>query len=94
MTSGALHRPDAQRLLQERIGHTQKVCLLRCALSEPPAKRACVSEERYSAAVSLRLPGVQSQRSNLSCDVRALGEEMQRSSWRVRFVLREMRKYI
>ena len=33
-------------------------------------------------------------RSNLSCDVRALGEEMQRSSWRVRFVLREMRKYL
>ena len=33
-------------------------------------------------------------RSNLSCDVRALGEEIQHASLRVRFVLREMRKHI
>ena len=58
MASAALHRPDAQRQLRERIEPTQMVCLLHCAHSEPPAKRACVSEERYSAAVSLRLPGV------------------------------------
>ena len=58
MASAALHRPGAQRQLRERIEPAQMVCLLHSALSEPPAKRACVSEERYSAAVSLRLPGV------------------------------------
>ena len=33
-------------------------------------------------------------RSNLSCDVRTLGEETQHASLRVRFVLREMRNWI
>ena len=58
VASTALHQPGAQRQLRERIEPTHMVCLLHCALSEPPAKRACVSEERYSAAVGLRLPGV------------------------------------
>ena len=69
------------------------VCLLHCALSEPPAKRACVGEERSIMQPSAcACPAC--MRSTLSCDVRVLGEEIQHASLRVRFVLREMRKCI
>ena len=93
MASTALHQPGAQRQLRERIEPTHMVCLLHCALSEPPAKRACVSEERYSAAVGLRLPGVHKEQLVMR-RARARRGDTAYASLRVRFVLREMRKHI
>ena len=59
MTSAALHRPGAQRQLQERLSLMQTVRLHHSAISEPSQKRARGSEERSYAAVGQRLPSVQ-----------------------------------